>query len=104
MSVSPFSRYRNLDVLEVQHSGRGKARSLPIRRAAGSSAMRTRRQHRFADFESADLLALKFFRREDLFWHLLDANDGRLPDSFEPGEMLNVPALSLATRVDRSGR
>ncbi len=129
MPVSPFSRYRNLEVLEVAHPRRGPTRSLPIRRQPTSPLPPRNRQHRFGSYETADLLALKYFGREELYWHLLDANRDwtqvqieprseestseiqpeskliekniRLPDDFSPGEMLVIPPLSLATRVER---
>jgi hypothetical protein len=129
MPVSPFSRYRNLDILEVVHPRRGTTRSLPIRRQPTPSLPPRNRQHRFGSYETADLLALKYFGREELYWHLLDANRDwsllemepgceesnserqphsksiekniRLPDDFSPGEMLVIPPLSLATRVER---
>ncbi len=101
MPVSAFSRYRNLPFLEVSHATRGATRSLPIRRSPPSLLPSGIRQHRFASYEAADLLALKYFSREDLYWHILDANDGQLPDTLEPGEMLLIPPLSLATRIER---
>ena len=104
MPVGPFSRYRNLEPLAVSHARRGVTRSLPIRRPPPAPAPEGGRRHRIAAFESADLLALRFYGREELFWHLLDANGGRLPDAFEPGEELEVPPLALATRIQLPGR
>jgi hypothetical protein len=126
MPVSPFSRYRNLEVLEVAHPRRGPTRSLPIRRQPTPPLPPRNRQHRFGSYETADLLALKYFGREELYWHLLDANSNwslvgiepesgderqspskliekhiRLPEDFSPGERLVIPPLSLATRVER---
>jgi hypothetical protein len=80
MSVSPFSRYRNLSILEVSHSTRGHTRSLPIRRSPIPATAPGSLQHQLTGYETADLLALKYFGREDLYWHLLDANSGRRPD------------------------
>lgn len=103
MPVSPFSRYRNLPTVEVRHATRGLTRSLPIRRSPTPPPPPNSRKHRFAGYETADLLALKYFGREDLYWHLLDANDGQLPADLEVGEMLVVPPLTLATRIQRPG-
>jgi hypothetical protein len=50
-----------------------------------------------------DLIARREYGREDLFWQLLDANGGRLPDSFAPGETLLVPPLETVTQVVRPG-
>jgi hypothetical protein len=103
MPVDPFSRYRDLPVLEVRHATRGVTRSLPIRRLPVPPPPPESQQHRFTGFEPADLLALKYLSREDLYWHILDANGGRLPDAFQPGELLLIPPLDLATRVLRPG-
>jgi hypothetical protein len=102
MPVNLFSRYRNLALLEINHATKGVTRSLPIRRLNSNTQTGGGQLHRFAGYESTDLLSLKYFNREDLYWHLLDANGGRLPDDFKPGEMLTIPPLSLATRVEIS--
>jgi hypothetical protein len=104
MPVGPFSRYANLPILELLHATRGTTRSLPIRRPPVSPPPPGSLQHRYAGFETADLLALKYLGREELYWHLLDANGGRLPVAYEPGETLVIPALETATRVVRPGR
>ncbi len=101
MPVSPFSRYRKLAVLEVQHATRGATRSLPVRRSPLPAVVG--RTHRFTGADTADLLARKYLGREELYWHLLDANGGRLPDSFVAGEKLVIPPLELATRIERPG-
>jgi hypothetical protein len=103
MPVSPFSRYRNLPTLEVPHASRGLTRSLPIRRRPPPSLPPNSRQHQFADYDTADLLALKHLGREELYWYLLDANGGQLPHEFEVGEMISIPPLTLATRIERPG-
>jgi len=104
MPVGPFSRYANLPILEVQHATRGTTGSLPIRRLPVPSPPPGSRQHRYAGFETADLLALKYLGREELYWHLMDANGGRLPKAFQPGETLLIPPPDMATRVVRPGR
>jgi hypothetical protein len=103
MPVGPFSRYRDLPVLAVEHETRGATRSLPIRRRADEPGVGEGRLYRFAAFDALDLIARREYGREDLFWRLLDANGGRLPDSFAPGETLVVPPLETATRVERPG-
>lgn len=102
MPVSPISRYRNLTALDVSHPTKGLTRSLPIRRLPIASAIGGSRPHRFLGHEGTDLLALKYLSKEELYWHLLDANGGKLPDEFQPGEMLQIPPLGPATRVDRN--
>jgi hypothetical protein len=56
MPVAAFSRYANLPILEVQHATRGTTRSLPIRRLPVPAPPLGSRQHRYASFETADLL------------------------------------------------
>ena len=104
MPVSPISRYRNLNSVEVFHATRGPTRSLPIRRFPIVSSIGGSRPHRFLGHEGADLLALKYLSREELYWHLLDANGGKLPDELQPGEMLQIPPLGPATQIDRNRR
>jgi phage tail protein X len=104
MPVSPFSRYRQLPHLEIVHPQRGATRSLPIRRTYAPSPQATGRQHTFTGYDTVDLLALKYFGREELYWYLLDANQGQLPAAFEIGQPMTIPPLSLATRIERPGR
>ena len=104
MPISPFSRYRNLPLQVVSHPTRGVTRSLPIRRLPISSPTLGSRRHRFAGYETLDLLALKYFGREELYWHVMDANGGRLPDQFEPGKIIQISDLSSATRIERPQR
>jgi hypothetical protein len=102
MPVGPFSRYRDLPVMVVEHETRGTTRTLPIRRRA-SQPTTPAGLHRFSAFDGVDLLARRAYGREDLYWQILDANGGRVPDTFAPGETLVVPPLETATRVQRPG-
>jgi nucleoid-associated protein YgaU len=101
MAVGPLSRYRDLPVLQVQHATRGVTRSLPIRRTL-SAPQTAERLHRLTGFDSLDMLALRFLGSEELYWYLLDANGGRLPDQFTPGELIIIPPAGPATQVQRS--
>jgi hypothetical protein len=104
MPVGLLSRYRNQPTLDVESPTRGRTRSLPIRRIPLPSADLGNRIHQFGSYDTADLLALQYFGREDLYWALLDANDGQLPDPWEPGETLAVPPVNHITRVQVPGR
>lgn len=104
MAVNPFSRYCNLPIMVVKHTTKGATHSLPIRRSSVSTPPVGSFQHRLFSYEAIDLLALKYFGREELQWHLMDANGGKLPDSFKPGEILFIPPLSMVTRIDIKGR
>lgn len=104
MPVSPFSRYRNLSALEIVSPSRGKTRALPVRRLSMETSSTENRSHQFTSYETADSLALKYFGREELYWALLDANKGKLPDDFEPGETLTVPSVRQINRIQIPGR
>jgi hypothetical protein len=103
MPVGLTSRYRNLQTLAVTHRTRGRTLSLPIRREEASYAEAPGgRLHRVKAFESHDLLALRAYGREDLYWVLLDGNGRRMPEEFVPGEEMVIPPAERATRVKRS--
>ena len=104
MPVSPFSRYRNLSALEIVSPGQGKTRALPVRRLPIETSSDENRNHQFVSYETADLLALKYLSREELYWALLDTNKGRLPDSFEPGETLTIPPVRQINQIQIPGR
>lgn len=102
MPAGPFSRYRDLPEVVVTHPARGETRSLPVRRAAGPPTPIARR-HRVAGYDAIDTLARRYLGREDLYWHLLDANGGLDPAALKAGDLIAIPALETATRVRRSG-
>jgi hypothetical protein len=96
------SRYRDLEPLDLVHETRGTTQSLPVRRRAIPPPASGRR-HRLAAYEPLDLLARRHLGSEELMWRLQDANGGRAPDGYAPGEVLVIPALEVATRVARPG-
>jgi hypothetical protein len=98
--VGPLSRYRDLAVIEIDHPARGRTRSLAVRRPPRPAAVPTR-PHVYGAADTEDLLALRYFGREELYWHLRDANGGRPIDELAPGEVLAVPSPERATRVAR---
>jgi hypothetical protein len=102
MAVGPFSRYRELATLQLVHTRRGMTRSLALRRPS-SPAAPDASEHRLHGHETVDLLALRYYGSEELYWWLLDANGGPDPALLEPGELLAVPPLQLVTRLPRSG-
>lgn len=103
MPVSPYSRYRNLPTLEISHPTRGPTRSLPLRRVPVPTTVVGSQRHQFTAFETPDLLSLRQYGREDLYWYLLDANNHRLPDDFQAGARITLPPLQFATRIQRPG-
>lgn len=48
--------------------------------------------------ETLDQLAFTYYGREDLWWRIADANPGRFPLDWAPGETLLIPPLRVATR------
>ncbi|HET6339858.1 MAG TPA: hypothetical protein VFG30_41900 [Polyangiales bacterium] len=101
MPTDPLSRYRALTAFVVQHAARGVTLALPIRREMLNTPSAADRVRRFASYDTADLLALKGYGREDLYWIILDANGGRLPETWEVGETLRIPPADRTTRIDR---
>lgn len=104
MTVSLLSRYRNQTTVEITSSGRGKTHSLPIRRFPIVENTLESRNHQFTSYETVDLLALKYFGREELYWALLDANGSQYPGQWEIGEEILIPSISRVTQVQIPGR
>lgn len=102
MQAGPYSRYRNLNLVETTDSTRGATRSLPVRRVPLSDPPANSRIVRYSTAVPADLMALKYAGREDLWWYLMDFNGRRLPETLEAGEQLIAPSFEAVTRVDRS--
>jgi nucleoid-associated protein YgaU len=102
MPVGPFSRYAGLEPFDVTDPRRGPTRALPVRRLPAPPAPAAR-PHVFTAADTADLLALRYLGREELYWRVLDANGGRPPDEFVPGETVAIPPLAQSTRVTRPG-
>jgi hypothetical protein len=101
MPVDPLSRYRSLPTIQVAHPRRGVTRSLALRRPPLAPLEAGQRSYRYATFDTVDLIALKCYGHEELYWNLLDYNGQRLPDELQAGERLTVPPLSQVTRVQR---
>ena len=97
MPGSPFSRYRNLPLLEVDgHRVVGqRPERLPITVAGGA-------EHVVVGEETLDLLAVRYYGHEELWWWIADAN--ALPFLFDlaPGDRLTIPPLRVATATGRN--
>ncbi len=52
--------------------------------------------------ETLDLLAWKYYGREDLWWRIADANSGLQPFTLTAGQTIAIPPLRLATRAGRT--
>lgn len=92
MTVSLFSRYHGLAVIEVdgrravaQRSGR-----FPIAVSGGAV-------HVVVGGETLDLLALRYYGSEELWWRIADANPVHALFDLAPGDELVIPPLRVAT-------
>ena len=96
MTISIYSRYYQTEVIEDD------GRTCLVQRLTGepptySDAL----LHTLVGNESLDLLAKKYYGREDLWWRIADANPGRFPLDWQPGETLVIPPIRVATRMPR---
>ncbi len=96
MSISIYSRYHGLAAVEVD--GR---RSLTLRPIPPAVDHPDGILHTVVGGETLDELAGRYYGREDLWWRIADANPGRFPLDWRPGEVLRIPPLRLATRTPR---
>jgi nucleoid-associated protein YgaU len=60
--------------------------------------------HTVVGSETLDLLAWKYYGREDLWWRIADANWTLRPFELVAGQTLAIPPLRLATRMSAQGR
>ena len=102
MPAAPGSRFDGLPVLSATAPDGSVRRvvALRLRRETLPSVAR----HRVVHGEAVDLLARRFFRDEDLWWRILDANALFYPLELEPGTVLDVPTSGEAARVTRARR
>ena len=94
MSVSIYSRYYNLPVLELNDK-----RSLTQRSDVTQKEYPDSIEHTLIGGETLDQLAAKYYGREDLWWRIADANPPRHPLDWHAGEVLVIPPLRIATRT-----
>lgn len=96
MAVSIYSRYYGLEKVEADGQVSLAQRPQP---AAGSYPDGL--SHTVIGNETLDQLAARYYGREDVWWRVADANPGRFPLDWEPGERLDVPPIRVATRTPR---
>ena len=96
MPVSIYSRYYGLDT--VEKNGRI---SLIQRPAVPTEAYPDAILHTLVGEETLDLLAARYYGREDLWWRIADANGPRFPLDWKAGETLVIPPIRAATRTQR---
>lgn len=96
MPGSPFSRYRDLPVIEVdgRRALAQRPSRLPLTVTGGA-------EHVVVGGETLDLLAARYYAREELWWRIADANPTRSLFDLAPGDRLVIPPLRVATSTRR---
>jgi hypothetical protein len=94
MAASIYSRYHGLAA--VQSGGRV---SLALRPPPRLKTYPDSLMHVVIGDETLEQLAYKYYGREDLWWRIADANPGRFPLDWKPGETICIPPLRVATRT-----
>lgn len=96
MPISMYSRYYGLDtVAEDGRVGLAQRPGVPSEMHPDSLL------HTVVGGETLDYLAARYYGREDLWWRIADANPGRFPLDWRPGETLFIPPIRVATRTPR---
>jgi nucleoid-associated protein YgaU len=94
MPISIHSRYYGLPHVEVD-----ERLSLAQRPPAPAEAYPDGLVHEVVDGDTLDLLARRYYGREDLWWRIADANPRRFPHEWVPGDKLVIPPIRVATRT-----
>jgi hypothetical protein len=96
MPVNIYSRYHGLKALEIR--GRLSLEQRPIQTVNTYSDGLV---HTLKRGETLDMLAARYYGREDLWWRIADANPNQFYLDWEPGDNLNIPPIRVATRMPR---
>jgi phage tail protein X len=99
--VSIYSRYYGLDTLQETGAGGNSLISLVQRLLPPPESYPDGLVHTVIGGETLDQLAARYYGREDAWWRIADANPGRFPLDWQPGEELAVPPIRVATRTPR---
>lgn len=91
---APSSRYRGLATIAVDDRV-----SLAQRPPATDPLPPDSIIHTVVGAETLDLLAWKYYGREDLWWRIADANAGLRSFELAAGQTIAIPPLRLATRM-----
>lgn len=89
MPVSVTSRYNGLPLLEGENGVYLGQRPVPPLATPEGSAL-----HTLISGETLDQLAKRYYGREELWWHIADANPARHPADWTVGDTLVIPPLS----------
>src|SRR5215213_5335431 len=98
-SQAPSSRYRGLPTITVD----GRV-SLAQRPPASDPLPRDSIIHTVVGDETLDLLAFRYYGREDLWWRIADANPRIAPFGMAAGQAIGIPPLRVATRMNAPGK
>jgi nucleoid-associated protein YgaU len=96
---APSSRYRGLATVAVDDRV-----SLAQRPPAADPLPPDSIIHTVVGAETLDLLAWKYYGREDLWWRIADANPWLRPFELVSGLAIAIPPLRLATRMSALGK
>ncbi len=96
MSIPRTSRYYGLETLEVDG-----ALTLAQRLTGEPPEFPDSIRHTVVGGETVDALAKAYYGREDLWWWIADANPGRFPLDWRPGDVLVIPPVRVVTRTPR---
>jgi phage tail protein X len=97
MALSLYSRYRKLDTVSADNRV-----SLAQRPAPSAPLPQDSIIHTVIGRETLDLIAWKYYGREDLWWRIADANPDLVPFALTSGQLVAIPPLRVATRTERS--
>lgn len=96
MTADFFSRYYNLEKVEVD----GRL-SLCQRRLEVPESYPDQLEHTIIGDETLELLAKRYYGREELWWRIADANPSLFPMDWKPGDRIVIPPIRIATRTPR---
>ncbi len=88
-----LSRYRGASTIALGDERRPAFRSSPAAHDPERGLA-----HSLVYGETLDHLALRYYGSEALWWVIADANPGRFPDDWRPGDRLLIPPLRNAWR------
>jgi nucleoid-associated protein YgaU len=89
---TPFSRYRNLPVIEIDG-----IRSVSQRMDVVPDVPPGAVAHVVVAGETLDMLAARYYGHEELWWRIADANDTKYLFRLSAGDELRIPPLRVAT-------
>jgi nucleoid-associated protein YgaU len=94
MPVTLYSRYYGLGTVTRDGQQSLAARPLPPLVDYPDGLV-----HVMVAGETLDQLAFTYYGREDLWWRIADANPGRFPLDWSPGDTVLIPPIRVATRT-----